>query len=746
MNNKFFHLFIVFFFLTKTATAQLSAIQEIAGDKQEIIFDATGKMISYPSTFITRNTQLVFTVRVSGNLYQPWISRLKTSLNEAMEYFNADKIKGAYDCWFKEHNMQQFKTSAQKIIDWKADDVCRLCQLEKSARAGIDSIIPLSLLIENIKNQYAVRVYKNSLCIDTIPLTTEGNCSTGCIDFSGKTKKIRNITCVSCDAVATDQLRFELISYDPWDNTIRKWFKEKASAFMQDVKDKTIEIDLVRQSLYKAASANNNSEFRKALSEIGPLQAWFINWFWFNGGKLQLDPFNIITSEGKKSLLEKIKEEDRKISFAKEKMQFYDSAKAQLYRKGKSEDKVDFETLQIDEQVVKDSMDAATDRKSDFQKALGVNSLAAKLASYKVLYEGRLQPSKSFFSFRKSSVNPQKQFDAFLQYKPVYVNIFERRKLKEIPENEQMYIAVHNIPDTIKVRVDEKRMDFNDQEEFTTLINDQLKQIDFSSLPAANIQNLEEFIKSLGGKAGNTPGPKGANEKDVTECPGLQALLNDLTLSLKDKTVTFPPNPKIFDELTAKGPAFRTKLDAIQKFESPYRDSINIRAIYAHDSTVDVAKTFVKVGKLRFIQMAAGVAVANDPVTITKIDTSGNGFKVSSSDNRSKAIFGFKIYPFKNYNRDNSIIPRYPLRRLSVVGAFEMLHPLDNFYIGGAYDVVPGLAFSAGNHYYLETRYQVANNVITNTSRSYKKSGSYYSVVINPILFVQFVKLFFKSL
>jgi hypothetical protein len=357
-----------------------------------------------------------------------------------------------------------------------------------------------------------------------------------------------------------------------------------------------------------------------------------------------------------------------------------------------------------------------------------------------------MQLSKSFLALNMRSVNPQKQFDASNNFRPVLLKYFQRRKINEIPENENLYIAVHNIPQNIKLKIEEKALQFNDQEEFTKLVSDQLSKIDFSNLDASTVKNLEDFVSSLGVAGSVESKLKGASITDEDCASGLKPLLKNFSAKIKSGFITFPPDTSLFVEVASIGPLYRTQLDPITSFETPYRDSITIKAVYTKDSSAPVAKTFVKVGRLSFIQLAAGMAVNKEPVSITKIDTSGNGFRVSSSDNRAKAIFGVKIYPFRNYNRDHGLIPRYPLRRLSVMGAFELLHPLDNFYIGGAYDIVPGLAFSAGVNYYLQTRYQIENNVVTNTSRSYEKSGAYYSVVVNPVLFVQFVKLFFKKL
>jgi len=84
------------------------------------------------------------------------------------------------------------------------------------------------------------------------------------------------------------------------------------------------------------------------------------------------------------------------------------------------------------------------------------------------------------------------------------------------------------------------------------------------------------------------------------------------------------------------------------------------------------------------------------------------------------------------------------LRRLNIFGGFDLLHPLDNFYLGGGYDIVPGLSFSIGANFYLQENNKIENNVVTDTYRSYKLSGPYYGITVNPELLVQFVKLFFQ--
>lgn len=786
MQKKIGH-FLILLIVCSKAQSQLSIRQEL-GDKQEIIFDTSGRMISYHSTFVTNQTQFRFKVKTPRNLYHPWISMLKQSLRETKIRLDEQDVANAYACLFKnDSNYVFFKKSIDRIL--ALPDSCDKSTL-MAAINGLESItvedaikitdtiivtdtiqqqnpdtiiirqrteikervekklrtiqadtlfIPIQHLIRNVENQYLVRIYRNDICIDSAWLNISGECGKGCAEFASTYRKLRNEKCVSCVATSGDEVRFELIHINPWDKAIRDWYKIKSNQFFERIDQATLQ--MVMSALDTLATTSSQSSFTRALRNISHLNEWFLNWFWFNGGKLSVDPFNVLTRTGRNGIAKDLASKDSGIAILNEKAAFLNGAKSALPKNVAQLALLD--SIQALQQKISKQIDSIASEKLVLQNLLKEDPFFTRLRSKTMAYQGRVQPSRSFMAFTRRSVNPHKQFDAFKNYQPVVLNFFERRKITEIPENERMYLAVHNVPQGITLKFDERRVAFSDDEQFTALVKEQLAQINFSTLGAATVLRLEDFIRSLGAPGGEKLAPKGAAVTDSACMRNLQPFVKDFSKMIKKGYITFPPDPSLFDQLVTTGPVFRTQLNPITTFEPPFRDSITIKAI-SKDTTVDVAKTYVKVGRLRFIELMAGIAVTRSPVSVTTVDTSGNGFKVSSSDNGAKAIFGFKIYPFRNYRRDHSIIPRYPLRRLSVLAGFELLHPLNNFYIGAAYDVVPGLAVSIGENYFLQTRYRVENNIITNTSRSYENSGTYYSVTINPELFIQFVKLFFK--
>ncbi|GAA4318643.1 hypothetical protein [Flaviaesturariibacter amylovorans] len=725
---------MVILLASSLANAQLSPVQEVFKDVQEIVFDTSGRIISYPKTFITSNTSFKFKVVVPANAYQPWISMLQENLKKTKKYFEREEVKKVHRCLLTDSAYADFNLSANSIISLTTP--CDRKNLQEQIRklAIKNKLIPIKQLIENVERQYQVKIYRNEICTETITLTFNENCEGQCVEFSSKSKKVKKVNCTNCVGTESDQFRFELIRINPWDQTIRDWYREKAAAFKEDNKFADIEAGLTTLS-----DTSNPLDVKDAISQLVPLQRWFINWFWFNGGALQLDPFNVLPETTANTVPNMISEIDTRLAFLHEKLVFLDSAKRALTKTRAS--MTELETIQAQQKSLMDEIATESSKKTVLVNSLRKDPLLLRLNYNALVYQGRMELSKSIINRR---LNPHKQYDALKGFRPISLNYFQRRKISEIPENERMHIAVHNVPLSVTIKADEKRQPFTDQEEFTALLSEQLAKIDFSGLGVPLVRNMEDFFRSFGNVEVEDLGTK-SGFVESNECVDiLKVSAKNLLSHWKEMQVTFPVDPNLFKKLGTTDPAFRTHLAPLTEFEAPFRDSITIKAIYPKDSVVDVAKTYVKVGKLRFFQLMAGVAVMKNPVPVTRIDTVGGGFRVSSSDNAARAIFGFKIYPFKNYNRDHGLLPRYPLRRFSFFAGAELLKPLDNFYLGGAYDVIPGLAVSMGSNISLQTTYQVQNNAIVKTSRRYRESGRYYAVSVNPVLFVQFVKLFFK--
>lgn len=367
-----------------------------------------------------------------------------------------------------------------------------------------------------------------------------------------------------------------------------------------------------------------------------------------------------------------------------------------------------------------------------------------KHLNYKSLRIPNLRPlsylnNAVFFVSKPKKIKPQLQYDWNNGYKSTATTKRELHRVTEIPDNETGVIILHNVDSAVNIKFSQNRLSFVDDEEFTQWLSEQLSKIDLTSIPADILINLQKFAESFVSSSEIKAGFQ-------NPCKKMYRIYQSLALQyVKGTGVFFYKNSPYSNDTQIK-PLFASKSELI-KFngESPFRDSIVVKRQLDNRDSV-ITQMHVKVGKLRFIQVSMGIAMTDKPATVTRIDTASGGFRVTSTDNKARAIIGFKIYPFQNYNRDRWLLPRYPLSRFSVLAGFEMLHPLDNFYIGGCYDIVPGLGVSAGANFYLKTSYKIQNNTVTDTYRNYDSRGLYYSVVVNPVIFIKFVKLFFKSI
>ncbi|MET0637742.1 MAG: hypothetical protein ABWZ25_17060 [Chitinophagaceae bacterium] len=68
-------------------------------------------------------------------------------------------------------------------------------------------------------------------------------------------------------------------------------------------------------------------------------------------------------------------------------------------------------------------------------------------------------------------------------------------------------------------------------------------------------------------------------------------------------------------------------------------------------------------------------------------------------------------YPWGINNLDDSLFPMSK-NRISVFAGLGLTKPLDNYYTGMSYDIIPGLKLLAGMHFYRRTRYRIVNDQI----------------------------------
>jgi len=756
--------FALLLFSGLPVTAQLSQARRWLGDKQEIVFDTSGRMIGFPRVYATEQTRLAFKITVPAGLLTEEFATFAKKLQETKKFIDTHSgtVNPGYSCLFGAA-FTAFTEGLDKALHYldqgipcdrgalqRMIDTFSLIRSPAPAKPGTTApdpsqkqdtfaataVLPFQLMLQNILDrQYAVVLNNGNICTDTIFLKAQlTGCRPGCIDFIAEPTAIQDALCKACGVKNLSQVNFKLLHLDPLRQTIIDWNKIQLSdpEFVVDE-----QFDNLVAAICDASKATGNIPKKTSL-----YTKWLLGWLWYTKGELVWNPFPSITKTTKDSITAAIKVQDKLLDSAKAMGVFLDSAKANEVKTFAHE--YAFTGISNRIKSNNDFIDSVSKKKDTLQQQLKTDVVDA-IKKVNFLYAGVLKLSRYGGLDHSASVNPQKQFDAAMNFQSIPLSNRHQAQVTEVPENEKLYFLVHNIANGTRARIFDSPLPFNDLEEFTKLVNDQLSLINFSDVTNAMLQKLQSFTASLTpyNKQNDLAHDFAGADTSKPDCHVACIFLQQLKRERDAKGNGFLPKTDLFNQRTLSDPFYSTYMQAANIDEAPYKDTFTIKQYINKDSAV-VMKSSIRIGKLRFVEIAAGIAITRNPVYTTSIDTASGGFRVSSLDNQARAIVGFKFYPWRNFRRDNSLIPRYLFRRLSVFGGFELLDPLKNFYVGGAYDVVPGLAFSMGANYYLQTNYRIQNNAVTDTYRTYKKSSPYYAVMVNPVLFVQFVKLFFK--
>lgn len=459
------------------------------------------------------------------------------------------------------------------------------------------------------------------------------------------------------------------------------------------------------------------------------INSWLIGWTWYNYGLIKVNPFSFTSSDKiKKKVSETIKPViDTK--FTKPFNKSIDNAlqKLSTNRKVNNADSV-LMLKEKSEQGLKKLSDS-----TEINKAISTNNtlFTAQQMNERLLSKGDLVVSNS------GEINYNRYHFANLKYE-----LKQTIKLRDYPGNYNIYLNTINLPKKYKVTIKQTFEKFDDKPEFTSELKGNLDSI-------SSLQGL--LVKSI--STSTFSALKSFTDKKVEESSTCkdQLFLIDL---IKSKFVRFyffeesefeVPSSLISKRDTSNYIYSNALLSGTPKEES-YSNTYIITQTLNSDTTKKIntsAYTF-NVSKLRTVQFAAGLAFNSSYVRETTVDTSTGQFSTNYEEQKARFILGVKLYPFKTFLRDNGIIPRWPLRRVSIFGGFDVVQPLKSLYIGLGYDIVPGLNLNFGRNYSKHTFYEVANNKIISSASRLKDSGNYFSVTLDPELVVGLLKIMFK--
>jgi hypothetical protein len=222
-----------------------------------------------------------------------------------------------------------------------------------------------------------------------------------------------------------------------------------------------------------------------------------------------------------------------------------------------------------------------------------------------------------------------------------------------------------------------------------------------------------------------------------------------LSQTVSSKVPPIPSEDFVVSEKTDTTPKYKTQAFVPDAKEAPYKFEYSFTKVIKSDTAKSgfvkfkTDSSYFNIGKRYRFQLAAGLAYSFAPILRTDIDTSKNTFSINKDGNRVRIIAGVRFYLGKGiYQHDNRFIPKGKLDWLdktSIMVGVGIPKPLDNYYIGAGYDIVPGFNINFGSHIYRYTNYKVANNTIVDNSSALKVNG-YVALTLDPTLFVKILK------
>ncbi len=734
MHLRFVLILFTLFTITVAGWAQLSKQEEKS--PVNLTFNSQGMLTGFPGSIVTKQQTICFTIKIPIRYLQLQLNQFQSRLQTMVDTVNFHKRE--YRCYFDDStvfNFSKFLDSATILnSQLKSFWSCQDTSFIMGNTHAMEQIPGKEFLSNMLEKQFEIQVITQDGVAKTISLKAVSfSCIDSCVYFkSAACEKISDLLCASCGVETADSIRFRLLQTDPFTKTLNDWFDQRRKAVSKF--DLNAIGGALRSIAVSSAFSTSDATSIKDLKENV-----FPYWLWYTGGKLTLDPFTTMHPDRVKAISKLVESYDVQIEREKKLKVFSDSISVRV---SPSIDNIAlYKRVQDSSAKYIRSIDSLTNLKKTAQNLLD-NKNSNYPATQTLFY---LNNVKLILSDRKTT-RIQKQFDAGRKYGEIASSKKKLDRITEVPEDELVYILLYNVDSSSKIEINQSRTNFDDMEHFTKLVKEQLGNVNISAIAVPGVDKFQSFIASLiqmptlHGLQSDSTGvcytPKFSNPiyKDIT------ALAKKFASG--DSVIFYAKS--FFNDKAPEIPHYRTEDRQLGAgYATPYTDTVSVEQSIAGVKSKELV-TFINTGKLRFVKLAAGIAFTSHPATTSTIDTSGNGFKMTSSDNQAVAIFGSKVHPWQSYNRDKWLIPRYPLRRLSIFGGFDLLHPLDNFFLGGGYDIVPGLSFSIGANFYLQENYKIENNVVTDTYRSYKLSGLYYGLTVNPELFVQFVKLFFQ--
>lgn len=307
-------------------------------------------------------------------------------------------------------------------------------------------------------------------------------------------------------------------------------------------------------------------------------------------------------------------------------------------------------------------------------------------------------------------------------------------------ESEELKTVVYNIPENVTITYTDSVYSIEETEIFTEYGK---KQVDA----------FNTFLNSDAIKYFRSSGTGGDESNGMAS---FIASVNDFIRQYaKVKWLLDQSVPADLPELKTYGPKYRSEVfEASEKKEQSYVVKYTFTST-KKDEAKPIAKNTFKytVYKKQYIQFTAGIMYLPNNNNNERIQSEyKNGSFSSKSLKPYDVVAGVKIYPFGLnvrrwfpvvntakgnrkilFKRGDLLINRVSL----FAGLSVSQEQLKNYFVGGGFEIVPGLGLNVGANFYTTKTYKFDNGVMTKEKEVFKKPSYYVGLTLDPIVLFQ---------
>lgn len=173
-----------------------------------------------------------------------------------------------------------------------------------------------------------------------------------------------------------------------------------------------------------------------------------------------------------------------------------------------------------------------------------------------------------------------------------------------------------------------------------------------------------------------------------------------------------------------------TKEISIKVTETTTDAKLTKKTVFSHNC---------KVSKRHRFDVSIGLAYSVKDYQV--IFQSGTNLPVTEVADRLQFMAGANFYPFRRMNKlDGKFLGNF-YERVSVFGALGVKYPLDNYFAGISYDIVPGLKTVAGWHWYRDQRFKILNDQVSEKSTKLTPVSPFFSLNLEPATLLKVIGL-----